>query len=280
MAVALLAAVTGVSTHAPGAGGGDSQELVLAPASGPPGRAEILASLQALAQSRAGAPADTLSVVAASPGGPPAAAVGEVAAAKASEPAGSAAAATNDDDDDDDDGGALGGGTPDSEPPDEVPAPTRSRTTAPPTTEADPEPVIAAVPDPPVPATLTRLPSIELEVLTLTNMDRGNNGATAVYRDGCMDAEASAWARWMAEATSMVHSDGAGSAVQGCRGSNAFWGDNIGHWQPCIAAEMEAWWMASPSHRPHILDTNYTAVGIGVWQEPSGRCWFQVYFGS
>ena len=117
-------------------------------------------------------------------------------------------------------------------------------------------------------------------MLTLTNADRGSNGVPPIARDSCMDAEASAWAYAMGESGTMAHSAGGGAAVQGCRGSNAYWGDNIGYWNPCYASEMEAWWMGSPSHRPHILDPNFRAVGIGVWAEPSGRCWFQVYFGS
>ena len=151
------------------------------------------------------------------------------------------------------------------------PAPARVRATPPPVEEPAPPPVIAG---------LTRLPNVELEVLTLTNADRGSNGVPPIARDSCMDGEASAWAYAMGEAGTMAHSAAAGAAVQGCRGSGAFWGDNIGYWTPCYAAEMEAWWMGSPSHRPHILDPNFRAVGIGVWAEPSGRCWFQVYFGS
>ena len=150
-------------------------------------------------------------------------------------------------------------------------APARVRATPPPVEEPEPPPVIAG---------LTRLPNVELEVLTLTNADRGSNGVPPIARDSCMDAEASAWAYAMGESGTMAHSAGGAAAVQGCRGSGAFWGDNIGYWTPCYASEMEAWWMGSPSHRPHILDPNFRAVGIGVWAEPSGRCWFQVYFGS
>ena len=125
------------------------------------------------------------------------------------------------------------------------PVPARVRATPPPTDPPPPEPV---------PAGLTRQPNVELEVLTLTNMDRGNNGVPPIARDSCMDAEASDWAYAMGESNTMAHSAGGGAAVQGCRGS--------------------------PSHRPHILDPNFRAVGIGVWAEPNGRCWFQVYFGS
>lgn len=155
--------------------------------------------------------------------------------------------------------------------PEEVPA--RVQAAPPPVEEPEPAPA-------PVIAGLTRLPNVELEVLTLTNMDRGSNGVPPIARDSCMDAEASAWAYAMGESGTMAHSAAGGAVVQGCRGSGAFWGDNIGYWTPCYASEMEAWWMGSPSHRPHILDANFRAVGIGVWAQPDGRCWFQVYFGS
>jgi uncharacterized protein YkwD len=166
---------------------------------------------------------------------------------------------------------------------DPAPAPSRTgaRQAQPATVAAPPEPEPTPVTPQPQPvAALTRLPNVELEVLSLTNLDRGNNGVPPVYRDGCLDAEASAWAGAMAGSQTMAHSGGASGAVQGCRGSGASWGDNIGYWQPCSASAMESWWMGSPSHRPHILDANFTVVGIGVWSEPSGRCWFEVYFGS
>ncbi|MEA2932095.1 MAG: hypothetical protein QOI56_880 [Actinomycetota bacterium] len=147
------------------------------------------------------------------------------------------------------------------------PAPTEATTTAPPGTT-------------PPTGGLTRLPGVEAEVLAITNGDRAANGVPAVARDGCMDSEASAWARAMADAAVMSHNPDGGGAVQGCRGADASWGDNVGHWQPCLPDDMEAWWMGSPSHRPHILDPTYQVVGIGVWSEANGRCWFQVYFGS
>lgn len=157
------------------------------------------------------------------------------------------------------------------------PGPVPTETTDPPitapTTTLPPETV------PPAPA-LSRLPGIEGEVLALTNADRAGQGVAPVSRDGCMDAEASAWAREMAETGVMAHSPSGGASVEGCRGAGAYWGDNIGHWLPCYADDMEAWWMSSPSHRPHILDPVYGVVGIGVWSDPSGRCWFQVFFGS
>ena len=110
-------------------------------------------------------------------------------------------------------GGGGGGVTRSRYEPDEAPA--RVRATPPPVEPPEPPPVIAG---------LTRLPNVELEVLTLTNMDRGSNGVPPISRDGCLDAEASAWAHAMAESGVMAHSAGGGAAVQGCRGAERLLG--------------------------------------------------------
>ncbi len=251
LAVVLLAAVSSASSHLDAGGGNTGQPLSV-------GLAVPDRPAPVTGQGKAAA-------------GPTTTAPGAAAAAAAAMAAAAATTTTV----------AGTGGTveavdeePAAEPePEPEPEPARNRAVPVEPTPPEPPPVV-------VPVGLTRLPNVELEVLTLTNMDRGNNGIPPIYRNGCLDGEASAWAYTMAENTTMAHSGGGGAAVQGCRGANAYWGDNIGYWQPCIAAEMEAWWMASPSHRPHILDANFTAVGIGVWAEPNGRCWFQVYFGS
>lgn len=125
-----------------------------------------------------------------------------------------------------------------------------------------------------------RRPAVEDELLALTNADRAGAGAAAVGRDPCMDAAASSWARRMAETGRMAHDSGGAAAVRSCRGSGATWGENAGQWQPCSAPEMQGWWMRSPSHRPYVLDGGFRAVGVGVWADPDGRCWFQVLFGS
>ncbi len=263
LAVALLAALTGASNHIRSDGDGQGQPLAVGIADDHPAAAGTSGATgttegAAGAAAAAGRPTTTLAGAAASTG-----TAGQATTTTTIVDAAAAAAAGADE------SGGEGDGESDDEPePDATPTRVEAVVEPPPP------------PPPPVPVGLTRQPNVELEVLTLTNMDRGNNGVPPVNRDGCLDAEASAWAHAMAESVTMAHSAGGGGAVQGCRGSNAYWGDNVGYWQPCYASEMEAWWMNSPSHRPHILDTNFTAVGIGVWAEPSGRCWFQVYFGS
>ena len=267
LAGALLAAFTGAANHGAGPGNDAAQQLVVTPAAADQALATAVSRAQARSQAAVAGTTPTAPVPGAGTGVEPAIATGAIATAAIA----TAAAAA-------DSGTVQVDPAPQaqSEPePAVVSVPVRPRVTAPPTTGPPAAPTTS-----PPPAGLTRLPNVELEVLTRTNLDRGNNGLSPVARDACMDAEASVWAHSMAESTTMTHSAGAGDSVQGCRGASAYWGDNIGYWQPCYASEMQAWWMASPSHRPHIIDANFTAVGIGVWSEPSGRCWFQVYFGS
>lgn len=253
---ALLAVLAGASNQAPAGENGARQE--------------VAAGAVADATARPSAPGSARAVVTTSTSAVPGSAVAVTGPPTTADGGSPAAAGSGPEPDAEEQLGSAGD--------DPGPAPTRGRDTAP--TSTDPPTTVPPTTAPPAPASLTQLPDVEWEVLGLTNSDRADHGLPPVSRDGCMDADASAWARTMADSSVMAHSPGGGAAVQGCRGGDAYWGDNIGHWQPCFPDEMEAWWMGSPSHRPHILDANYEVVGIGVWSEPDGRCWFQVFFGS
>lgn len=126
----------------------------------------------------------------------------------------------------------------------------------------------------------TRQASVEAEVVTLTNRDRSANGVGALTRNSCMDNAAAQWAGHMARTGEKAHSTQSGPLVQGCRGADAYWGDNIGWWDPCSAAEMENWWMNSPGHRSNVLSTDYTVIGVAAIPGVQGYCWFQVLFSS
>jgi uncharacterized protein YkwD len=270
-AVLLLALVTGASNHAAPGGDGAAQQLA---AGGRPAAGSTLRTTSA----PSGSTVTSTTVMAGVPG------------RLASNPSGPGAPAGGPGSSDGTAGPAVAEGDTGEEGVTATPGAEASSTATPDPETADSAPLDATADagpidtgpvdtTPPAPS-FTRLHGIEQEVLALTNADRADQGVAAVSRDGCLDAEASAWARQMADAGMMTHSPDGGPSVQGCRGANAYWGDNIGHWQPCLAASMEEWWMGSPSHRPHILDPVYGVVGIGVWSDPSGRCWFQVFFGS
>jgi uncharacterized protein YkwD len=132
---------------------------------------------------------------------------------------------------------------------------------------------------PPPPVTSGRLPSVEADMLPLTNNDRTGQGLGTVARNACLDGVAGGYARQMAGNGVLAHNPGAGAAVIGCR-PGASWGDNVGTTGPCSAAVLEDAFMASPSHRHNILTPGFTQVGFGVWTDANGSCWMQVLFSS
>jgi uncharacterized protein YkwD len=130
-----------------------------------------------------------------------------------------------------------------------------------------------------VPAGPSRLPSVEAELLPLTNADRTAQGLGALTRNACMDTVASGYAKLMAGSGVMAHNPAAGPDVTACR-PGASWGDNVGTTGPCSAKLLEEAWMASPSHRHNILTGSFQQVGFGAWADANGSCWVQVLFSS
>lgn len=124
-----------------------------------------------------------------------------------------------------------------------------------------------------------RNPSVEAEVVPLTNRDRTAEGLGPLTRNGCLDGVASGYAQQLARSGVLAHNPGAGAAVTQCR-PGATWGDNVGTAGPCSASLLEERWMASPSHRRNILTGVFQYVGVGAWTDPAGACWVQVLFSS
>lgn len=130
-----------------------------------------------------------------------------------------------------------------------------------------------------VPPGPSRLPSVEADLLPLTNRDRAANGLGTLTRNSCIDAVASNYAQQQARNGALVHNPAAGAGVTGCV-PGASWGDNIGTASECDASVLEDAWMASPSHRHNILTAGFTQVGFGAWTDTKGACWVQVLFSS
>lgn len=130
-----------------------------------------------------------------------------------------------------------------------------------------------------VPPGPSRLPSVEADLLPLTNRDRVANGLGTLSRNSCIDAVASNYAQQLARNGALVHNPASGAGVTGCV-PGASWGDNIGTASECDAGVLEDAWMASPSHRHNILTAGFTQVGFGAWTDTKGACWVQVLFSS
>jgi|GEM_PF-1951395 uncharacterized protein YkwD len=148
-----------------------------------------------------------------------------------------------------------------------------------PTTATTSPPATTTTTTAPPPAGPRRLPSVEADVVPLTNADRTANGLRALSRNGCLDAAASRYAEQMAGTGVLAHHPGASAAVRDCR-PNSAWGDNVGTSQPCSAGVLEEKWMASPTHRRNILTGEFAYIGVGAWTDADGACWVQVLFSS
>lgn len=161
---------------------------------------------------------------------------------------------------------------------------TQAPATAPATTKPKPPPPTSPPPtEAPAPAPApagNRMGSVESDLLGLTNRDRSDAGVGSLTRNSCLDSAASQWAAHMAETGQMAHSTQSGRLVEECRGANASWGDNIGWWDPCVASEMENWWMNSHGHHANIVNGDFDNIGIAVIPGVKNYCWFQVLFSS
>ena len=114
------------------------------------------------------------------------------------------------------------------------------------------------------------------QVVAAMNKDRAANGVdTPLHTTPCLSNLAAGWAESMGTNGpngSLAHNP----SFNTCNGDAA---ENIGRWTPCSAAEMEGWWMGSAPHRANILNAHYTSVGVGVYKDGKGQCWFAVDFG-
>ncbi|MGI8664354.1 MAG: CAP domain-containing protein [Acidimicrobiales bacterium] len=104
------------------------------------------------------------------------------------------------------------------------------------------------------------------------NAQRALTGGRALSTNGCLTSLAQGWARSMGVAQAISHNGGFASC-------NATAAENIGTWQPCSVGSMDAWWMGSAPHRANILDASFGSVGVGVWPDGNGNCWYVVDFG-
>jgi uncharacterized protein YkwD len=111
----------------------------------------------------------------------------------------------------------------------------------------------------------------EDELLRRLNHARAIHGRRPLARkyDLTLVARAQAWR--MAKSRTLYHNPNLATAVTNWR-----WvGENVGY-APTIYTVHRAF-MASPSHRANILDTDYTQVGVGVvWS--GGRVWVSEVF--
>jgi uncharacterized protein YkwD len=154
---------------------------------------------------------------------------------------------------------------------------TTTTTTAPPPPTPAPEPVpVQAAPPPPAPP-----PACDgggHAVIAAMNADRASGGLGALCGNSQLSSYAQSWAEWMAQNQSLTHQD-LGSVLAGTPFSTI--AENILSGPGGMSVgEMEAAWMASPSHRENIMSGAYSAAGVGIAYSSDGRVWVAVDFGG
>ena len=155
--------------------------------------------------------------------------------------------------------------------------PTTTTTAAPvPTTTAPPATTTTA---PPV--TTTTVPAAaggfsaaaESDFASRINGLRSSQGLASLAGSGELNNYARWWAKQMADTGNFAHSD-IGSLLNP-------WtvvGENIGY-GPSVSSVFNAL-VASPGHYKNMVDTRFTAVGVGAYVDATGRIWTAHVFGG
>lgn len=126
----------------------------------------------------------------------------------------------------------------------------------------------------------TSTADLERQVVALHNQARAGHGLPPLTVLPVFTTESREWSQIMAGTGQLAHqtsSSGYGSYVDTtCTASGLIWtwcSENVAAGQP-TAADVQAAWMASPSHRAAILRPEATVVGVGAWRDASGQLWW------
>lgn len=125
--------------------------------------------------------------------------------------------------------------------------------------------------------------AIQTDVLNSVNLLRQTNGLAALRADTALQAAAEYHAADMSKQNRPWHFSSNGQsplqrvAAQNYHGS--FRGEVISESYENQQATISAW-MTDPLTQAVILDANAKELGVGIHQDPSGKLWWTVVFGS
>jgi hypothetical protein len=116
------------------------------------------------------------------------------------------------------------------------------------------------------------VPTIESQLLSLTNHDRARYGLAPLQSSSTLVSIARAWSNHMAATGQLGHNPSLAGQVSGWSslGENAALASS--------ASQAEALFMSSSGHRANILQPKYNRIGIGVSVGKNGNYWFTVDF--
>ena len=116
------------------------------------------------------------------------------------------------------------------------------------------------------------VPSMESQLLSLTNADRARAGLAPLVASSTLTSIARSWSDHMAATKSLTHNPSLASKVSGWSSL----GENIA--MAYSSTQAESLFMGSSGHRANILKAAYNRVGIGVSRASDGSYWFTVDF--
>ena len=110
------------------------------------------------------------------------------------------------------------------------------------------------------------------DLVALTNADRAAHGLAPLTRASDLQAYAQRKAEDMMRAGELSHSTNLGTAITNWR----LLGENVGR-GPTLS-DIEAGFMASPTHRVNVLHADFTQIGVGVVWDGVDRFYVAVIF--
>jgi hypothetical protein len=116
------------------------------------------------------------------------------------------------------------------------------------------------------------VPSMESQLLALTNSDRARAGLAPLSSSSTLVSIARSWSAHMASTGQLAHDPSLASKVSGWSSL----GENIGY--AYSASQAESMFMNSAPHRANILKASYNRVGIGISRDAKGTYWFTIDF--
>lgn len=125
-----------------------------------------------------------------------------------------------------------------------------------------------------------RRPDLEEDLFARHNEARAAAGLAPYGEQSCLRSVAVRWARSMAERSALEHNPNYANQIVQCS-DDVLVGENVGvgYVESGGAAGVFDAFMASPTHRSNILDTDFQLMGIGVWSSPDGTIRVAVNFG-
>lgn len=122
-------------------------------------------------------------------------------------------------------------------------------------------------------AAQARTPNYSWQMFRETNETRAHHSAGRLDRAHRLEWIATKHARSMARRGELFHSSGPSRYGVRCR----TWGENIGYTSGDVE-DLQRAFMASPTHRSHVLDRSFDRVAVGSATDDRGRLYVTLFF--